>query len=374
MPNADILQHSVVHAEPLAYCAHPHAVVLEDGAWVMVFNRAPRRACILHPPQEPLFANYVTRSDDEGRSWSPPTPVPDYSWTGTECAGLTALGGSSVMLNQWRFHWYPAPVVEAGLVGATTMGPRDVLRSVVESQEIGDWFSSEDSAERLFPWYRGNGEMWVRVSHDGGRTFRQAHPVAFQPYMGAYGMRGGQILPDGSIFLALSDAPRNHVTFGIKSTDGGASWSAPFVVAEEQGLDFEEPGGIVTDEGRVILFLRELTTRSLYRVVSDDSGATWSAPEALGVPEYPANPFRLADGRVAVIVGRRVPPYGIRLYVSGDDGMTFDWDDPVVVRDLPNMDLGYPTACVRRDGEVVAIYYARTDDVTAIHQTVLKIG
>lgn len=374
MSSADIIEHTVVHAEAFAYCAHPHAVVLEDGTWVMVFNRAPRREQILHPPQEPLFANYVTRSRDEGRTWSPPTPVPDYGWTGTECAGLTVIGGSRVMLNQWRFDWYPAPVVDAGLVRETTMGPEDVARSIVNSQEIGGWLQGNVNPRRLFPWYRGYGQLWIRISDDGGLTFQHSKQVDFAPHMGAYGMRGGQVLQDGTILLALSDAPRNHVTFGIKSSDGGLNWSRPFVIAERPGLDFEEPGGIVTSGGRVALFLRELTTRTLYRVHSDTRGEDWSEPVPLGVPEYPANPFRLPDGRVALIVGRRIPPCSIRIYVSDDEGETFDWGSPVVVRDLPNKDLGYPAACVRANGEVAAIYYARLNEVTAIHQTILRLG
>ena len=373
MARAEIIDHSIIHAEPLAYCAHPHAAVLENGHWVVVFNRAPRREQVLHPPQDPLFANYVTRTEDEGRSWSPPVPVPDYSFTGTECAGLTALGGSTVMLNQWRFDWYPAPMVEAGLVGPTTMGPEDVARSILESQDIGDWFRSARKPEDCFPWYRGHGSLWIRISRDGGSTFRESHEVGFAPFMGAYGMRGGQVLADGSILLALSDAPRNHTTFAIKSHDGGSTWSPPIIVAEREGFDFEEPGGIVTKRGRVILFLRELITRTLFSVHSDDNGETWSEPVPLGLPEYPANSFRLKDGRVAIIVGRRIPPYSIRIYVSEDEGEHFDWNAPVIVRDLPNKDLGYPTACLRGNGEVAAIYYARVDDVTAIHQTVLRL-
>src|SRR5690606_20746056 len=48
-------RHGVVHSEAYAYCAHPHIVVAPDGAWVVVFNRAPRRPFVLHPPEEPLY-------------------------------------------------------------------------------------------------------------------------------------------------------------------------------------------------------------------------------------------------------------------------------------------------------------------------------
>ena len=34
-----------------------------------------------------------------------------FGWQGVECAGLTALGGQRVMLNQWQFAWLPLPAV-----------------------------------------------------------------------------------------------------------------------------------------------------------------------------------------------------------------------------------------------------------------------
>src|SRR5690349_16466250 len=96
-------RHELIHAEPFAYCAHPMAVVLPDGAWLLVFNRAPRRPFILHPPQDPWFHNLVMRSTDEGRTWSAAVVAPDFGWSGVECAGLTALRSGDVLLNQWRF-------------------------------------------------------------------------------------------------------------------------------------------------------------------------------------------------------------------------------------------------------------------------------
>src|SRR5690242_659476 len=95
------IDHTIIHKDRFAYCAHPHAVALPNGEWLMVFNRAPRRDVILHPPEEPLFHNVISRSADEGGTWSVPEVVPDYDWHGVECAGLTVLSTGEVMLNQW---------------------------------------------------------------------------------------------------------------------------------------------------------------------------------------------------------------------------------------------------------------------------------
>src|SRR5579871_950397 len=88
-------EHTVLHKDPYAYSAHPHIVALEDGDWLIVFNKTIRRRLILHPPQDPEFRNWLMRSSDGGRSWTSPQAVPGYDLHGVECAGLTALGRRS---------------------------------------------------------------------------------------------------------------------------------------------------------------------------------------------------------------------------------------------------------------------------------------
>jgi hypothetical protein len=376
MANYKILDHSVIHREEYAYCSHPHLATGENGKWALVFNRAPRRKQVLHPPQDPLFANYMAISSDEGETWSEPVPVPRYGWTGLECAGLTACGGGRLLLNQWQFSWLTAAEVERGTGHVPLLGPRDFAAQLARSREIGDWSSLARAPEREFPWYMGaGGSTWVHLSDDNGWTFHRTIKLDTAPYTGGYGMRGGQLLPDGSILLTMTNMPEYHVIFGVKSFDKGESWGRPFEIASVPELDFEEPGGFVAASGRVVLLARETKSRTLYEFHSDDCGLSWSKPVATGHPEYPANPFRLRDGRMAVIMGRRLAPFGIRIYVSEDDRHSFNWHDPVVVCDLSNKDLGYATAGVREDGTVLAIYYARdAHGITGIHQTALTIG
>ncbi|WP_162946674.1 sialidase family protein [Ruegeria sp. EL01] len=314
------------------------------------------------------------RSDDEGASWSAPEPVPHFGWTGTECAGLTVLGGDTVLLNQWKFDWYPASTVEAGQANDITATPAQIAESLKISPEISQWSCPDEDPRSHFPWYRGRGSMWVRLSHDAGTTWDQATSVDVSPLQGAYGMRGGQLLEDGSIFLPLSDVPDYKTVYGIKSFDQGRTWSKPIVIARGDGCAFEEPAGYVTRNGRLVLLIRESDSRTLYRAHSDDCGATWSEPSPLGLPEFPAHAFRLRSGRLAMVTGRRVPPYSIQMYVASDDDESFDFSAPIVVRALPNQDAGYPSACVMKNGDVAVFYYARLHEAgpTAIHQTILR--
>jgi hypothetical protein len=100
-------EHSILHKDPSAYCAHPQIVVAANGDWLVVFNRGPRRPLVLHPPEDPRFQNVIIRSRDRGRSWSAPRIVPSDAYSGTECAALTLLADGSIMLHQWQFTWHP---------------------------------------------------------------------------------------------------------------------------------------------------------------------------------------------------------------------------------------------------------------------------
>ena len=83
-------------------------------------------------------------------------------------------------------------------------------------------------------------------------------------------------------------------------------------------------------------------------------------PLATGITEYPAQLLRLADGRIACVAGRRQPPFGVRILLSEDDGESWDVGRPVILRDdLPNQDLGYPSAAPRADGTLVVVYYGQ---------------
>ena len=98
------------------------------------------------------------------------------------------------------------------------------------------------AAKAIVSMVPGDGELWLRFSDDCGRTFPRTQQVDVTPFQGGYGMRGGQLLPDGSILLALGDTHRSRAAFAIRSFDGGANWSKPAMIAEKDNLEFEKPG------------------------------------------------------------------------------------------------------------------------------------
>ncbi len=351
-------EHRVVYRDDDFYSAHPHVVPLTADHWLMVFTRAPRRPIILHPPLDPAFQNMLMRSMDGGQSWSEPVAVPTRDWLGMECAGLTVLGSGRVLLNQWRFRWYP-PGVKNDPRDDAVAKPEDLERMLNESREL-DGTDGTASAQEFFPWRRGGGETWVHLSDDGGRTFSHSVIIDTGPYSGGYGMRGAVELPDGEILLPLSDVPHYARVFVVRSKDGGETWLPPEPVAEEPGRAFEEPAPLCLADGRTILMLRENNSRILHSVNSDDGGRIWTRPRPTGISEYPAHLFELTDGRLLCLAGRRWPPYGAMAYISHDRGEAWDLKNPVVVRDnLANGDLGYPTGVLGGDHALNVFCYGQ---------------
>jgi hypothetical protein len=364
-------EHRIIHRDPYSYCAHPHVAALEDGSWLLVFNRAPRRPFILHPPQDPLFYNLICRSADEGRTWTTPVEAPDFDWHGVECAGLTALADGTVLLNQWRFRWLPIEAARRHTGSRDLPFPERLAAGLQQSLELDGLDAGSVEAERLLPWARGLDGTYVHLSKDGGRTWSEAHRLDTSPFSGGYGMRGAVELPDGAILLPLSDVPKYRTVFVVRSADGGRSWTAPVEAAASPGKEFEEPALLLLPSGRLLMLLRENATRWLHRCVSDDGGKTWSAPEMTAIDGYPPHLLALPDGRLLCTYGYRAPEHSIRAVLSEDDGRRWQAEHPLRIRGaLPNKDLGYPCSLLCSDGRVFTAYYAQDPDgVTAIQGT-----
>ena len=366
------MDHQTIHCDPHAYSAHPHLAVTANDNWLLVFTQSRRRAGVLHPPQDPLYCNMLMRSADGGRSWSAPSIVPGFGWQGVECAGITPLRSGVVLLNQWRFDWHTLAYARAYLAPDAYAGPEQLMGAEAMAAELQDWTPQKTALAERYPWARGGGQTWVHRSLVGGNTFTASTRIDTAPFSGGYGMRGG-IEVDGEILLPLCDVPNYASVFTVRSGDGGQSWSEPRLVASGEGHAFEEPAPILLRNGRIVMLLRDNVSRILHVVTSEDSGWSWSDPSPTGIADYPADMVQLEDGRIACVAGRRRAPFGIALYLSEDEGNSWNSASPYMVRSgLPNRDLGYPSLALRADGSLYVAYYAQDPQgITGIHASVL---
>ena len=106
--------------------------------------------------------------------------------------------------------------------------------------------------------------------------------------------------------------------------------------------------------GRILCVLRcqrdptgDLWTE-LYK--SDDGGQTWQFRSRVNDFGAPGSLVQMGDGRLVIVYGYRLPPFGIRAVVSEDEGATCGSE--IIGRDDGgSWDLGYPNAWLAEPGK-----------------------
>ena len=341
--------HITIYRDPFAYCSHPSILRLSSGEWLIAFMESMRRAEVLHSPADPRFYNVLTRSADGGGTWSRPVVIPGYDWYGVECPSLTQRAGAQILLFQWRWRWRPLPAEES----------RERTPGLYERGG--------------YPWARGNDGAYVHRSEDGGRTWNFGRRIDTAPFEGAYTIRAAVELADGTLMYAVTDIPRWRQIYLLRSADGGATWKVGGRVAAAPDRQFSEPC-LARLGARLVALMREEVTGLLHQAESADGGLTWSPPAATPMWGSPPHVLDLEDGRLLCVYGHRRRPYGIRGCTSTDGGRTWNIDREIIIRaDLPNRDLGYPSAVLRSPGRVFATYYAEDGGVTGIQGSYFSV-
>ncbi len=211
---------------------------------------------------------------------------------------------------------------------------------------------------------------WVCISQDNGHTWEQVGEIA---------PAGGEIpvypeppvlIPFGDICLngeeLVASCYSSNCSVLLRSADGGRTWGGASVIGAH---NYNETDLLIPREGPWLAVVRLAALRTdepgiglganlrLFR--STDEGMTWEAGEYLTLPsQHPGHLLELADGRVLLSYGSRIPRFrGVMGRVSSDGGAT--WCTPfVIVGGLLEGDLGYPSSVQVEGGEIVTAYYA----------------
>ena len=274
----------IIYKAQHAYSSHACIARLPDGDWLVAFAQSLERVPHMHPPSDPQFLNFITRSRDQGATWEAPRVAPGYDWHGVEVPGISALSSGEVLLNQWRFLWYPLEQAQA----LAARGEREIF---VRTERRWQKAASEADWQRHpHPYARAEGGAWVHVSSDGGRTWEHTAEVAIAPYQGAFSPKGALELAGGDLLLALGshDHCPLEASFCVRSRDRGRSWGAPVEVARKQGLIFSEPSAAQTASGTILVASREENHGHVHLSASRDGGATWELPArvaGVGLPQ-----------------------------------------------------------------------------------------
>ncbi len=354
-----MFEHVIVHRDPHMYSSHPCITGLANGDWLVAFCSTVRRdGPPLHPPDDPRYLNLLVRSCDQGQTWEPARVAPNYDWYGMETPGIAQVSNGTVLLNQWRFLWYP-------LETAKMLWTQGLQQCFIFDTANHNWRpaqSQTDWEQHPFPYARADDGAYIHFSMDDGHTWSRTVRVNIEPYLAAFSPSGVAELSNGDMVLALGchDHDPTAAAFLIRSSDQGTSWQAPITAAQQTGRRFSEPSVLATRRAKLLLWLREEVTGYIHQCESFDGGVTWSEPKPLGMWGYPIHSALMRDGRIVIVYGYRKPPYGIRAAVSADEGR--NWSDEIVLVDNlhggnDGINLGYPSVIEYARGKLFAVYY-----------------
>jgi hypothetical protein len=288
---------------------------------------------------------------------------------------VDARGGEYVMLRStdggrsWPLH------------GMQSLGSRQAVEKPLFDQpgtrltKAYDWASPDFCMTAGFgiPPQRNQNVGYIQVSADRGQTWEG--PIL----MPAFGFSWIQVKPDylvrpdGLILLFVTvgigdgrAGTRFVAVYG--SPDGGLTWNylSPILATapDTHFVNRYYASPIQLADGRILVALRcQIDAVNAWPEIfeSADGGRTWqflSRPSDWGGPSHLT---LLDDGRILLVYGYRVVPYGIRGRISEDGGKT--WGTEIILRDdAGSWDLGYPRTVKLGDGRVMVAYYFNNRD------------
>ena len=302
-------------------CAWPNLTVLPDGMLaVTIYNRPVHGRW--HGDVE------VWVSTDEGRVWQKRGPAAPGEPPGNRmnvAAGRAANGDLLVIASGWT------PVLEPGC----------------EDPKFA---------------FRERRVLAARVcrSADGGTTWERADTVTVPEASDRWFIPFGDIVegPDGlavPFYSSPTEGERN-TAWMLRSTDDGRTWNDGSIIAAD---DFNETDILHLGDGRWLAASRTMQDGHVQLLASADDGRTWQDRGPLTLPrQHPAHLACLADGRILLTYGiRNDGLYGVGARISDDEGAT--WSAPrILVQFEGATDGGYPSSIQCRDGTIVTAYYA----------------
>ncbi len=236
-------------------------------------------------------------------------------------------------------------------------------------------------------------------SYDRGETWTPLRVVPLPQDVGPPSLTSPIIkMKDGSLAMSIETNKHYHDSgkwrqrvLLFRSSDGGKTWGNPITVGEDpEGRIFywDLRTGVASD-GRVVVFSWTYDSENnkylnIHRRISTDAGQTWSRWEDLGFADQPSHPAILQDGRVVLAWVDRFDSRSIRARIAPGIDQPFDKETELILYKqetaksgivntgelLGEMSLwsfGLPYCEMLPDGDVMALYYAGTEERLDIH-------
>lgn len=304
------------------------------------------------------YRTYVSRSHDEGQTWTEPVPlIADQliEMSGkqtTHTARSRLMPDGELITIACRFH---RDNPEEGIINHANLGQVPVDLLLARSLDLGRTW---DSVELMEPPLTGPG-------------FEVAHPVME--------LTDGRWLAPLSTWKAWNgEVPNGMKAIALVSNNRGKSWSRFIDIMDSyaEGIIHWEQSVVQLKDNRLLAVAwafdeRSGKTKAVHFAVSDD-GETFTEPRETGLSAETTKLCVLKNGRI-VAVYRGIDPQGLCGVEVQLDGETWSSGEPVVLwqgnvlskmfgqtpaaDELSDLKLGYPSIAQLHCGDVMVAFW-----------------
>lgn len=289
----------------------------------------------------------LMRSFDEGKTWSWPCVILDPG-IDTRDAGILETAQGTLLVSTFTSLDYLDLLSQGEQIPAGTPG-------AWEPEKLKRWRAAR--ARLTDVQRRSLYGVWMIRSTDGGATWSAPYRCGVDSPHGPIQLADGRLLYAGK---AIGGDERVGV---CESRDDGVTWEwlaeIPQRAGDNSKGDYHELHLVEAGDGRLVVQIRNHNPNNFFETLqteSTDGGKSWTVPHSIGVWGLPAHLLRLADGRLLMSYGYRREPYGNQARVSEDQGR--NWSEPITISgDGAGIDLGYPSTVQLTDGSLLTVWY-----------------
>jgi Neuraminidase (sialidase) len=290
----------------------------------------------------------MMRSDDDGHTWGWPCVLLDTEIDDRD-SGVLETAKGTILVTTFTSLAY----ADYTLAKAEKLKPGEP--GAFSPEQLARWHA----AHRRLPAEKRKEMLgeWMLRSTDGGATWSAPYRCQVNSPHGPFP------LADGRLLYAGKELWHGEHRIGVcESKDDGQSWQWRATIPTRAGDgpgNYHELHGVEADDGRLVVQIRNHNKENsgeTLQTESSDGGQTWSTPHAIGVWGLPSHLLRLKDNRLLMTYGHRRLPFGNQARLSQDGGRT--WSEPLILSgDGTGGDLGYPSTVQLGDGSLLSVWY-----------------
>lgn len=319
-----VLSTSTIQSDPPYFSGWPTVAIDPQGTLYVGYSGGRKRHV------DPFGKNYLIKSVDQGKTWSPPQLIRNSSLDDRD-AGLLVLRDGSLLYSTFNSNYFKTHL--------------NLMIEHYGPQIQKEWATELKLDETPF--------SSVLISHDQGQTFSDPYPVPVSTPHGPINNLDGTLSylgnrsDDGFIELYHSI---DGTSWSLKSRLFPSKIYPPYTLCE--------PHLIQIDEHNYVAFFRtnhpKKSARYLFQSWSQDGGATWTAPAKTPLYGNPPHLTRLSNGEILLTYANRYWPYTIQAALSVDGKV---WRRLGSISVGSGEDFGYPSTVELPDNSLFTVFY-----------------